>query len=323
VSVLVTGCTGFIGSNLTAKLVENGYSVYGLVRHVARKKLKALDPILDKIRLIDGDLTSYHSVSSALGEAQPQFVLHLGALSPVRLSFENPFPYVATDFEGTVNIVHAMLEKAPKARLVFASTAEVYGWQDKHQPIKETAALNPASPYAVCKEASDQYVRMAMRIYDFKATVLRPINSYGRHGEKGFLVEYLVSKMLKHETCYIGAPKSVRDYMFVDDHVNAYLLALKSEKAVGEVFNVSPDNPVTNEELASILSKVTEFKGKLAFGSYPPGYSSRPIAQDPDYLVLDSSKIRNFLGWKPSVSLEQGLRKTVERWKIASHAGSN
>lgn len=317
-SVFVTGCTGFIGSNIVTKLVENGYQVYGLVRHIARKELQIFDNILDKIRVIEGDLTSYHSVSSAISAVQPQYVLHLGALSPVRLSFTNPFPYISTDFEGTVNIVHAMLEKTPKARLLFASTAEVYGWQENSEPTKETAALNPASPYAVCKEAADQYVRMAMRIYDFKATVFRPINSYGRHGEKGFFVEYLVSKMLKSETCYIGAPQSIRDYMFVDDHVNAYLLALKSEKAIGEVFNVSPGNPVTNEELASILSKIIGFKGKLLLGSYPPGYPSRPIAQDPDYLVLDSSKVRRLLGWKPSVTLEEGLRKTVESWKATS-----
>ena len=317
-SVLITGCTGFIGSNLATKLVENGYNVYGLVRHVARKELKPLDAILDKIRLIEGDLTTYHSISSAIGTVQPQFVLHLGALSPVRLSFENPFPYISTDFEGTVNVVHAMLEKAPKARLVFASTAEVYGWQEKREPIKETSVLNPASPYAVSKEAADQYVRMAMRIYDFKATVLRPINSYGRRGEKGFFVEYLVSKMLKTETCYIGAPKSIRDYMFVDDHVNAYMSVMKSEKAIGEVFNVSPNNPVTNEKLANILSKIIGFDGKIVFGSYPPGYPSRPIPQDPDYLVLDSTKIRETIGWKPTVTLEEGLKKTVESWKTTA-----
>jgi nucleoside-diphosphate-sugar epimerase len=314
-NVLITGCTGFIGSNLATKLVEKGYSVYGLVRHVARKELKPLESILDKIRLIEGDLASYHSISSAISAAQPQVVLHLGALSPVRLSFENPFPYISTDFEGTVNIVHAMLEKAPKARLVFASTAEVYGWQENREPTKETAILNPASPYAVCKEAADQYVRMAMRIYDFKATVLRPINSYGRRGEKSFFVEYLISKMLKSEVCYIGAPKSIRDYMFVDDHVNAYLLAMKSEKAIGQVFNVSPNNPVTNEELANLLSKIMGFNGKIMLGSYPPGYPSRPIAQDPDYLVLDSTRIRKVLGWKPTVTLDEGLRKTVVSWK--------
>lgn len=317
-SVLLTGCTGFIGSNLAVKLVETGYQVYGLVRHVARKELKPLDIVLDKLRLIEGDLTSYHSIGSAIGAAQPQFVLHMGALSPVRFSFENPFPYISTDFEGTVNIVHAMLEKAPKARLLYASTAEVYGWQEKREPVKETAVLNPASPYAVCKAAADQYIRMAMRIYDFKATLLRPINTYGRRGETGFLVEYLVSKMLKDQTCYIGAPKSVRDYMFVDDHVNAYLLAMKSEKAIGEVFNVSPNNPVTNEGLASLLSNMVGFNGKIVYASYPPGYPSRPVAQDPDYLVLDSSKINTALGWKPTVNLREGLKKTIESWKTTA-----
>ncbi len=317
-NVLITGCTGFVGSNLAIELVENGYRVYGLIRHVSRKELGPLDTILDKIHLIEGDLATYHSISSAISIAQPQFVLHLGALTPVRLSFEDPFPYTSTNFEGTVNIVHAMLEKTPKARLICASTAEVYGWQEKGEPIKETAALNPASPYAVSKEAADQYVRMAMKVYDLKATVLRPINSYGRRGEKGFFVEYLTSTMLKPETGYVGAPKSVRDYMFVDDHVNAYMLAMKSEKAIGGVFNVSPGNPVTNEKLANILSKIIGFDGKIVFGSYPPGYPSRPIPQDPDYLVLDSTKIRETMGWKPTVTLEEGLKKTVESWKTTA-----
>jgi dTDP-glucose 4,6-dehydratase len=317
-SVLITGCTGFIGSNLATKLLENGYRVYGLVRHIARKELKPLDTILDRIRLIEGDLTTYHSISSAIDTAKPQFVLHLGALSPVRLSFENPFPYISTNFKGTVNIVHAMLDKAPKARLVFASTAEVYGWQEKREPIKETSTLNPASPYAVSKEAADRYVTMAMKVYDLQATILRPINSYGRRGEKGFFVEYLISKMLKPETCYIGAPKSIRDYMFVDDHVNAYMLTMKSEKAIGEIFNVSPGNPVTNEELTKILSRIVGFDDKIVFGSYPPGYPWRPVPQDPDYLVLDSTKIREILDWKPTLTLKEGLKKTVESWKTTA-----
>jgi nucleoside-diphosphate-sugar epimerase len=314
-SVLVTGCTGFIGSRLTEKLINDGYKVYGLVRHVARKELKPLDSFIDRLRLIEGDLSTYHSVNSAISNVQPQFVLHLGALSPVRLSFDDPFPYISTDFEGTVNIVHSMIEKAPKARLIFASTAEVYGWQNRSEPTKETVALNPASPYAVCKEAADQYVRLAMKIYGLQATVMRPINSYGRRGEKGFFVEYLISKMLNNEAIYIGTPNSIRDYMFVDDHVNAYLLAMKSDKAIGEVFNVSPNNPVSNGELTNILAKIMNFDGKIIMGSYPPGYPSRPIQQDPDYLVLDSSKIRHALGWKPSVTLEEGLRNTVELWK--------
>jgi len=309
-NVLITGATGFIGSNLTAKLVEDGYDVYGLIRHASKRDLQSLSTVLDRLHLVEGDLAEYHSISSAIRATQPEFVLHLGALTPVRLSFEDPFPYISINFEGTVNVVHAILEKAPKARLIYASTAEVYGWQEKNEAIKETAVLNPASPYAVTKEAADQYIRMAMRIYDLRATILRPINTYGRR-EKGYFIEYIISTMLRNETCYIGAPESIRDYMYIDDHVNAYLLAIQSEKAVKEVFNVSPGNPVTNREVASIIATMIGFSGKIVYNTYPPGYPQRPADWDPGYLVLDGAKIRRTLGWKPIVTLEEGLRKTI------------
>jgi len=314
-NVLVTGCTGFVGSNLAIKLVNEGFNMYGLVRHISRRELAPLALVLDRIHLAEGDLTQYHSMRSIIKGVQPQFILHLGAITPVRLSFEDPYPYISTNFGGTVNIVHAIVEEMPKARLILASTAEVYGWQNTHKPMEETERLNPASPYAVSKEAADQYVRMAIRVYDLKATVLRPNNTYGRRGEKGFIVEYLVSSMLKGESCHIGAPESIRDYMYIDDHVKAYLLAMESERAVGEAFNVSPGNPVTNRELASLIAGLTSFKGKIVYRSYPPGYPQRPAAWDPDYLVLDSTKIRKRLGWKPSVSLKEGLNRTIDAWK--------
>ena len=317
-NVLVTGCTGFIGSHLSIKLVDEGFTVYGLVRHISRRELIPLACVLDRMHLVEGDLTQYHSVRSIIRGVQPQFLIHLGAITPVRLSFEDPYPYISTNLVGTANIIHAMVEETPKARLVFASTAEVYGWQTTRKPTEETAPLNPASPYAVSKEAADQYVRMAMKVYGVKATVLRPNNTYGRRSEKGYIVEYMISSMLKGEICYIGAPNSVRDYMFIDDHVQAYLLSVKSEKAAGEVFNVSPGNPATNRELAETIAGLTNFKGKIVYGSYPPGYPQRPAIWDPDYLVLDSSGIRQKLGWKPKFSLREGLARTVQIWKNGS-----
>src|SRR5947199_3598 len=130
--------------------------------------------------------------------------------------------------------------------------------------------------------------------------------------------EYLVSKMLAGETCYVGSPESMRDYMFAEDHVNSYILTAKSARAIGEVYNVSPGNPVTNSELAKMLTLMTGFKGKMVFGSYPPGYPQRPKSQDPQYLVLDNSKIARELGWKPSHTLQEGLKLTVELWRSKS-----
>jgi len=313
-NVLVTGITGFIGSRLATKLVEQGEDVYGLVRHSSERELKRIEKIVPKIHLIEGDLVRFHSVLSAVETSDPNVVFHLGALTPVRLSFDDPYPYIGINFDGTVNLVHSIVKQSPNTRLIAASTAEVYGWQPAGRAISESALLNPASPYAVSKAAADQYVQMANRIYHLRGTVMRPINSYGRVWESGFYAEYLISKMLRGETCYIGAPDSIRDYMFAEDHVDAYLDVAKSEKAIGEVYNVSPGNPVTNVELAKKLSGLTGFKGKLVLGTYPPGYPQRPQSQDPVYLVLDNTRISREVCWHPRYSLDEGLKQAVELW---------
>jgi nucleoside-diphosphate-sugar epimerase len=270
-----------------------------------------LEPVLDKIRFVEGELSEFHSVRSVISSTSPRVVIHLGALTPVRYSFEDPFPYAKINFEGTMNVAHAILEVSPKTRLIAASTAEVYGWQP-HQPIPEDAKLNPSSPYAVSKMAADQYLRMAMKVYQLKATVLRCNNSYGRQREKGFLVEYIVDAMLAGDPVYLGAPDHIRDYMFVDDHVDAYVRALQDENATGEVFNVSPGNPVTNLQLAKKLAEIIGYKGRIIEGSYPPGYPIRPAHLENEYIVLDNQKIREKLGWKPSVTLEEGLHRVVD-----------
>ena len=313
-NVLVTGITGFIGSRLATKLVEQGDDVYGLVRHSSERELKRIEKIVPKIHLIEGDLVRFHSVLSAVETSDPNVVFHLGALTPVRLSFDDPYPYIGINFDGTVNLVHSIVKQSPNTRLIAASTAEVYGWQPAGRAISESALLNPASPYAVSKAAADQYVQMANRIYYLRGTVMRPINSYGRVWESGFYAEYLISKMLRGETCYIGAPDSIRDYMFAEDHVDAYMDVARSEKAIGEVYNVSPGNPVTNVELAKKLSGLTGFKGKLVLGTYPPGYPQRPQSQDPVYLVLDNTRISREVGWHPRYSLDEGLKQAVELW---------
>ena len=317
-NVLVTGITGFIGSQLASKLVTQGDSVYGLVRHSSERELKRIGSIVSSVHFIEGDLVRYHSVLSAVEASDPNIVFHLGALTPVRLSFDDPYPYIGTNFDGTVNLVHSILKQSPNTRLIVASTAEVYGWQPSGQPISEDAMLNPASPYAVSKAAADQYIQMANRIYHLRGTIMRPINSYGRTWESGFYTEYLISKMLKQETCYVGAPDSIRDYMYVEDHVEAYLDVARTEKAVGGIYNVSPGNPVTNAELAKRLSSIVGFKGSVVFGSYPPGYPQRPQSQDPAYLVLDNTAIKREVSWKPRFTLDEGLKKAVELWSSRS-----
>lgn len=312
--ILITGITGFIGSHLAASLVRRKHEIYGLARHVSRASLKALQPISDYLHLVEGDLQSYHSVRSAISSVCPQVVVHLGALTPVRYSFQDPFPYGSINYGGTINLIHALIEYSPTAKVVVASTAEVYGWRE-HSPAPETANLSPSSPYAVSKLAADKYAQMASRVYGLKSTILRCNNTYGRIGEGGFLTEYIISRMLKNETVYLGTPNHIRDYMYVDDHVDAYVRVIEGRTEPGEVFNVSPGNPITNINLAKMIAQITGFKGRIVGGSYPPGYPMRLANWDTEYIVLDSSRIRMELDWKPSVTLDEGLKRATDAWR--------
>ena len=317
--VLVTGVTGFVGSHLSARLIEDGYEVYGLVRRVANRYLKPLEEILKDIVLLNGDITDYVSIRSALRTTKPDFVIHLAALTPVRDSFERPFEYEQAAYLGAMNIAHAMLElpDPQTRRLIAASTAEVYGIQGR-KPLIEDLALNPTSPYAVCKASADLYLRMIFHSYGLNVVILRPTNTYGRKFDKSFIVEYLVTEMLRGKKVYVGAPDSVRDFMYIGDHINAYLLAMRKKEAIGEVFNVGTGIGTSNRELAKkIADKIGYDKNNLVFGSYPPGYPYRPLISDQPYLVLDATKIKTKLGWKPKVSLSEGLDKVISYFRRA------
>lgn len=315
--VLITGITGFIGSHLAEKLLKRKYEVYGIVRYATSRDLVPIKNILEDIVLLTADITDYKSFLMALETANPNFIIHLAALTPVRYSFEHPFEFEKTNFVGTMNVAHAILELPdPKTRkLVAASTAEVYGLQEK-KPFKEDLPLNPASPYAAMKVAADAYLRMMARSYDLNVAILRASNTYGRKHDKGFIVEYLITEMLKGNKIYIGAPESVRDYMYVTDHVNAYIAAMEKETQAGEVFNVGTGIPTNNRELAIKIANELNFdQGKIIFGAYPPGYPWRPFASDQPYIVLDSTKIKSRLGWDVTVPLDEGLKKAIEHWR--------
>ena len=315
--VLITGVTGFIGSHIAPELIKRGYDVYGVIKHVVGRDLRMLEGISKDLKIVTCDIIDYNSVYNTLKNINPDFVIHLAALSPVRLSFEKPFEFQMTNYIGTLNIAHSML-KLPdyeSRRLIVASTAEVYGIQPENKPFTENMALKPSSPYSVSKAAKDMYIRMMINSFDLNATIMRCVNTYGRKYSKGFIVEYLITEMLKRNKIYIGAPSSIRDYMYVDNHVDAYIKAMESPKARGEVFNASTGMGTKNQDLAFKIAEKIDFdKDNIVLGSYPPGYPHRPLASDQPYLVLDSTKIRRILGWGPTLTLDKGLDRTIGYW---------
>jgi GDP-mannose 4,6-dehydratase len=304
---------GFIGSHLAEKLVDDGHEVYGVVRRVANRNLEVIRKVLKDVTLVTGDITDYASIRNAMKTVSPDIVAHLAALTPVRDSFERPFEYQQANLVGTMNVAHAMLELPdPQTRkLVAASTAEVYGLQGK-EPLKETLALRPTSPYAVSKAAADLYLQMMFHTYNLNGSVIRPTNSYGRKFDTSFIIEYLVTQMLRGEEVYVGAPDSVRDYMYVDDHVNAYLLVIKNAKATGQVYNAGTGVGISNRKLAEMIAERIGYDRKrIKFGQYPPGYPYRPSISDQPSIVLDATKIRKALNWSPKIQLSEGINKVI------------
>jgi GDP-mannose 4,6-dehydratase len=317
--VLITGIMGFIGSHLAQKLINEKIEVYGVVRRVASRNMDVIRNLLQDITLISGDISDYVSIRNAVKTANPDVIFHLGALSPVRDSFERPFEYQQSNYIGTMNIAHSLLElQDPQTRkLIAASTAEVYGIQP-NAPLTENLPLHPSSPYAVSKAAGDLYLQMMFNSFNLNGTILRPTNSYGRKFDTSFMVEYLVTQMLQGKKVYIGSPDSVRDYMYVDDHVNGYMLAMKNPKANGQVYNVGTGIGVCNKELAILIADNVGFdKKNLVLGSYPPGYPYRPLISDQSSIVMDATKISKELGWKPTLSIAEGIDKVISYFKKA------
>ena len=286
--VLITGVTGFIGSQIAKKLVEDDENeVIGLVRVSSNTSMfEPIKDIMNKLDVRYGNFTDYHSIKKIIKDAAPHYIVHVGAQTSVRHSFELPMEFNEANYLGTINLVHAALEISSFKKFIFASTMETYGWQLQKKPFKEEQQLNPASPYAASKVACEVYLRMAQKAFGLPYLISRACNTYGREHSTGFVTEYIAASMLKNQTVYLGTPNAVRDMMYVEDHVSAYLTMLKSN-AVNDTFNFGTGSMTPMKEIAEKLKGLTSFKGKIVH-NFPPNYPWRPVVED--FLSLDAAK---------------------------------
>ncbi|MGI0079768.1 MAG: NAD-dependent epimerase/dehydratase family protein [Nitrososphaerales archaeon] len=308
--VLITGITGFIGSELARSLLKNGYEVFGLVRNDIFSENR-----IEGASYIPGDLLDRPSIGRALNSSMPDIIVHLAAYTPVRFSFHAPGKY-SENYTGTMNLVEAALEHRAIKQFVAASSAEVYGPRSKRKmgTITEGACPTPLSPYAISKYSGELYVRYAGHL-GLNYTILRPTNTYGRaiglpEEARGYFIEKLIIGMLKGETLkFDGYGESVRRWLYVADHVAAYLSVIENSRAFGEIFNVSSAEGETSLlEVAEMASELAEYKSHIEWGVNP-----RPI--DPNFLNISGGKMKRFLGWQPGIKLEAGLDMTVQYWR--------
>lgn len=302
--VLVTGITGFIGSHLVPRLIEQGYEIYVLQRHITGRYVLG-----EQAReAFFCDLRDYFAIRKLLAEVQPEVVIHLAAISPVSYSYDHPQEVFAVNTIGTINLAEACLREMPHfKRFLFAGSSEEYGIQTEF-PIKEDAELRANSPYSVSKIAADSYLRYMRDAYDFPVTILRSFNSYGRKDDTHFVVERAVTQLIKSPVVKLGDITAVRDFMYIDDHVNGYLSCLNNENAKGEVFNFCTGVGVTIEQLVHKIGELLGIEAKIVPSTIP----KRPL--DIQVLIGDNSKARQMLNWSPKFTLEQGLKRTIDYW---------
>lgn len=308
--VLLTGITGFIGSYLAEALLASGHEVAGFIRQTNRLNYPSFARLKGKVEFHYGSLADYHACAQAVREFRPDAVCHLGAITPVAYSFEHPHEVTETNYLGTMNLAEAALKHCPNLqRFIFASSMETYGFQDKRTAFIETDESRPACPYAVAKVASEKYLQYLHYAYQFPAVSFRQTNAYGRKENDYFVVEAIITQMLKGNEINLGDPRPLRNFLFISDLVDLYLAMLEAPASVhGEVFNTGPDYALSIRDLATKCAAIIGWDGAINWNTRPRRPGEIP------YLNSSNQKVSQAIGWQPKIDLIDGLARTVEIW---------
>ena len=313
-SILVTGCAGFIGSNVCRLLLDQGESLIGVDNLNSLYDVRLKEWRLDQLRSrpdfqfhqIDlfnlSELRSLFAAHSS--EDTPPFssVVNLGAWAGLRSSTENPWVYFEANTMGTLNIVELCREFEVK-KLVLASTSSVYG-EDTPLPYKKDSPTSrPLMPYAASKKAAETLVYAYHHLYELDATILRYFTVYGPAGRPDMSIFIFIRRIAEGETITVfGDGKQDRDFTYVDDIARGTVAALRP---LGyEIINLGGDRRVV---LADVISMIEERLGKKARIEYAPAHPA-----DSRSSWADIKQAGRLLDWQPEVSFEEGIRRTVE-----------
>ena len=325
-NLLITGGAGFIGSHVVRLFVEQypEYRIFNLDKLTYAGNLENLADIEDKenYTFLRGDITDPHYLEEVFSEHQFEAVIHLAAESHVDRSISGPMAFVETNVLGTVNLLEAARrhwQSGYAGKLFYhVSTDEVYGSLGEEGLFTESTAYDPRSPYSASKAASDHFVRAWHHTYGLPVKLSNCSNNYGPHHFPEKLIPLAIHN-IKHgkPVPVYGKGENVRDWLYVLDHARA-IDAIFHRGKVGETYNVGGVNEWRNIDLIELLCDVMDEKlGReqgtsrklITFVKDRAGHDAR--------YAIDSSKLMQELGWEPSVTFEEGLRKTVD-WYLAN-----
>jgi NAD dependent epimerase/dehydratase len=303
--VMITGGEGFIGSHLTEKLLDEGAEVRALVHYSPSGKVGWLEGIEGDVEILQGDVRDAERITQACEGRD--MVFHLAALIGIPYSYVAPESYIQTNVQGTYNILNAA-RRQDVARVLVTSTSEVYGTASK-VPIDEAHPLQPQSPYAATKVGGDALAISFHRSFETPVAIVRPFNTYGPRQSTRAVIPMIISQLYADtDAVHLGTLSPTRDFNYVTDTANGFIHVAGSDRALGEVVNLGSGREISIGDLAELLKQVTGVDKPITTDED----RMRPEGSEVHRLLCDSTRAREWTGWAPQVTLEEGLARTAE-----------
>jgi len=306
-SVLVTGAGGFIGSQLVEALASRGAHVRAFLRYNSRADIGLLNYLnrdaAKQVETIFGDLRDSSAILNAMKDCE--VIFHLGALIAIPYSYAHPREVVETNVIGTLNVLEAARITQP-GRVIHTSTSEVYGTA-QYIPINESHPLQGQSPYSASKIGADKIVESYHRSFGLPTVTVRPFNTYGPRQSARAVIPTIITQVLTQNAVQLGELTSTRDFTFVDDTVRGFLCAAEAQNVVGREINLGSKQEISVGDLAHTLMRMIGREVSITCEAE----RLRPSKSEVFRLYADNSVAAEVMDWRPLVSLEEGLAKTI------------
>lgn len=303
--VLVTGGEGFIGSHLVEALLGAGADVRVLSYYNAFGNRGWLDTLGLDAEVLPGDVRDADRVAQAV--AGRDVVFHLAALIGIPYSYEAPESYVQTNVQGTYNVANAC-RRAGVGRLVHTSTSEVYGTALR-VPIDEEHPLQPQSPYSASKIGGDMMALSFWHAFELPVVVVRPFNTYGpRQSTRAVIPTILAQLHQGAEEIRLGTTSPTRDFNYATDTASGFMAVADSDRALGHVVNIGSGREISIGDLVELCKQITGNDARVVTDEQ----RIRPGGSEVERLLADNTRAREWAGWSPQVTLEDGLRLTSD-----------
>lgn len=312
-TILLTGCAGFIGSNFVRTVAqrekETRFVILDALTYAGR--FETIEPYVDndRIQFVKQDIRDASAIDRIFAQHDLDGVIHFAAESHVDRSISNPGIFVETNVLGTLNLLNSslkLLDSKKDFRFVHVSTDEVYGSLSETDPaFTERTPIVPNSPYSASKASSDLLVHAYFETYKFPAMITRCSNNYGPFQFPEKLIPLMIDRARKNQPLPVyGNGKNIRDWIFVDDHNEGIWSVYKKGKA-GEVYNFGGNSERRNIDVVKrILETLDKNEDLITYVEDRKGHDWR--------YAIDYTKAQQELGWNPTVTFEQGLKKTIE-----------